>query len=314
MSQPRIAVFARLANGEVAPVREISGHDTDIARTSHGIDYDPVHDEIVLPNPLAAAAVWFRGGASGEERPIRVVQGAHTGLMRPEAVGVDATHNELFVGDPAARSVLVFNREANGDVDPIRTLAGPKTKLHQIVGVAVDPIHNLLVVSNYSRVKGGITGLLIFNRTDSGNVPPRAVIAGPHTGIIRLRQITLDAVHGNIYAAVINNEYLPPYELDEPRKGLPADIDLPSPWTTSGQPGFVGVWKITDNGDVPPTAVIKGPASGVIHPAGIALDVRDAEVFAPDSVRNSLSSFFMPELFRGSGAHRAEEPQQGRGK
>ena len=33
-------------------------------------------------------------------------------------------------------------------------------------------------------------------------------------------------------SAAINNEYLPPYDIDKPRAGLPADVDLPSPWNT----------------------------------------------------------------------------------
>ena len=36
----------------------------------------------------------------------------------------------------------------------------------QVVGIAVDPSRDLLVVSTYSRLPGGVTGLLIFGRTD----------------------------------------------------------------------------------------------------------------------------------------------------
>jgi len=299
VSQPRIAVFARSANGDAGPIRIISGHQTNLSRTIHGIAYDPSHDEMVVPNPLAAAAVWFKGGASGEVPPLRVVQGPRTQLMRPETVAIDAKHDELVVGDPAARAVMVYRRDANGDMAPLRVLQGPRTKLHQVVGVAVDPGRDLIVVSTYSRAQGGITGLLVFNRTDNGDVAPRAIIGGPQTGILRLRQIAVDPGAGKIFAAVINNEYLPPYELDVPRKGLSRDIDLPSPWTTAGTQGFIGIWDITDKGDVPPKAIIKGPASGIIHPAGVAVNPKDGEVYAPDSVRNSLSSFFVPEFFRG---------------
>ena len=73
----------------------------------------------------------------------------------------------------------------------------------------MDPVRDLLVVSTYSRLAGGITGLLIFRRTDSGNVEPQRVIAGPKTGITRLRQIGLDPETGRIFVAAINNEYLP---------------------------------------------------------------------------------------------------------
>ena len=150
----------------------IQGQSTRLSRTTHGIAYDATHDEIIAPNPLAAAVVIFRGGATGEEAPVRTIQGARSGLSRPETVAVDEKNNEIFVGDPGDRRVLVYERTADGDAKPVRTIQGDKTKLLQVVGIAVDPVRDLLVVSTYSRLPGGVTGLLIFKRTDSGNVEP----------------------------------------------------------------------------------------------------------------------------------------------
>src|SRR5262249_51801933 len=251
---------------------------THLSRTTHGIAYDSRHDEIVAPNPLAAAVVVFRGGATGEEAPIRTIQGAASGLSRPETVAVDEINNELFVGDPGDRRVLVFRRDADGNAKPLRTIQGPRTKLLQVVGVAVDPNRGLLVVSSYSRLPDGVTGLLIFGRTDEGDVAPRRVIAGARTGIARLRQIALDPATGKIFAAVINNEYLPPYDVDKPRAGLDPNVDLPSPWNT-GPEGFIGVWDDEqDDGDVPPRSIIKGRSTGIVHPAGVAFNASDGEV------------------------------------
>jgi hypothetical protein len=298
VSQPRIAAFARLANGNVAPKRVIQGQLTHLSRTTHGIAYDTTNDEIIAPNPLAAAVVIFRGGATGEEAPVRTIQGARTGLSRPETVAVDEKNNELYVGDPGDRRVLVYSRNADGDARPLRTIQGPKTKLLQIVGISVDPVRDLLVVSTYSRLPGGVTGILIFNRTDEGDVAPQRVIAGPKTGITRLRQIGLDPATGRIFVAAINNEYLPPYSIDKPREGLPPDVDLPSPWNT-GSEGFVGVWHdVGDDGDVPPHSIIKGRSTGIVHPAGVTFNAKDGEVIAPDAVWNGLFTFLKPELFK----------------
>ena len=274
---------------------------THLSRTTHGIAYDTTHDEIIAPNPLAAAIVIFRGGAIGEEAPVRTIQGARSGLSRPETVAVDEKNNEIFVGDPGDRRVLVYPREADGDAKPLRTIQGPKTKLLQVVGIAVDPNRDVLVVSTYSRLPGGVTGLLIFGRTDAGDVAPRRVIAGPRSGITRLRQIALDPETGKIYAAVINNEYLPPYDIDHPRRGLDPDVELPSPWNT-GTEGFIGVWDDDkDDGDVPPRSLIKGRSTGIVHPAGVTFNARDGEVIAPDAVWNGLFTFLKPELFAGTG-------------
>jgi len=281
----------------VAPARVIQGQLTHLSRTTHGIAYDTTHDEIIAPNPLAAAVVIFRGGATGEEAPIRTIQGPRTGLSRPETVAVDEKNGEIIVGDPGDRRVLVYKGDADGDAVPLRTIQGPKTKLLQIVGVAVDPNRDLLVVSSYSRLPGGVTGIFVFGRTDQGDVAPRRLIAGPRTGITRLRQIALDPATGKIFVAAINNEYLPPYDVDKPRAGLDPNVELPSPWST-GPDGFIGVWDDErDDGDVPPRSIIKGRSTGLVHPAGVTFNAKDGEVIAPDAIWNGLFTFLKPELF-----------------
>jgi hypothetical protein len=276
-------VFARLANGNAGPVRVIEGQTSKLSRTMHGIVYDPVHDEMVVPVHLAGAVLTFRGGASGEEAPLRVIQGPHTRILRPETVTLDLKNDEIIVGEDGGKDVMVFPRGANGDVAPLRTIRGSKTQLDEVRGVAVDPIRNLLVVS--SRSEKGTTGVFIFNRTDDGNVAPRAVIAGPKSGILRVRQVDVDPERGKIFVAVKNNV-----------ESYKFDAVSPSPWNPE-KPGFIGVWNIDDNGDVPPRGVIKGPASGITWPAGVAFSRKDREVYTIDSVTNGMYSYYMPEFF-----------------
>jgi DNA-binding beta-propeller fold protein YncE len=262
----------------------------------HGLAYDATHDEVVVPVALGAAVLTFRGSAHGEEPPIRIIQGPNTHLVRPHTLAVDEKNGEIIVADTSSRSLLVFARDADGDAPPKRIIAGPKTGLLFIVGVAVDPLHDRIVAASASSVKGGTTGLFIFNRTAQGDIAPRAVIAGPRTGIVRPWQLALDAQLGNVFVAAINNENHPPYALEMPRKDLPPDTDLPSPWNT-GAPGFVGMWSIDDNGDVPPRGIIKGAGSFLVHPAGVAIDPQGGEVFVTDGVRNGLFTFLAPKFF-----------------
>ena len=262
----------------------------------HGLAYDAKNDEVVVPVALAAAVLTFRGAASGSEAPIRVIQGPATQLVRPHTVAVDEQNDEIVVGDTGSRSLLVFARSASGNTPPRRIISGAKTGLLFITGVGVDAVHNRIIASSASSIPGGTTGLFIFDRADHGDVAPLAVIAGPHTGIVRPWQLATDAQRGRIFVAAINNENHPPYELALPRKGLPHDVQLPSPWQ-SGSVGFIGVWDINDNGDVPPRGVIKGPDSLLVHPAGVAIDPKDGEVFATDSVRNGLVSFLAHYFF-----------------
>ena len=99
---PQIAAFARLAGENTPPVRALEGQATLISRTMHGFMYDGAHDEIVVMSPLAQAILMFRGAASGEEPPIRVIQGPHTQIQGTAyganaIVTMDPVNNEIYV-------------------------------------------------------------------------------------------------------------------------------------------------------------------------------------------------------------------------
>ncbi len=136
----------------------------------HQIAFDVVHDEIIAPNPFAEAILVFRGGANGEEPPLRIIQGPKTRMHNPDKVAVDPIHDEIFVPQVATDSILVFDREANGDVEPIRIIRGPETKLDGPGKVFVDYINDLLIVVDST------AHFLIFNRTDNGDVAPQAIV------------------------------------------------------------------------------------------------------------------------------------------
>jgi DNA-binding beta-propeller fold protein YncE len=276
-----------MANGNTTPLRVITGQATKLARTVHGIAYDPAHDEIVVPNPLADAVLVFRGDATGDQPPIRVIQGACTRLVVPHAVSLDLEHHEILVASLTGKSISVFPWDANGNATPLRVIQGPKTRLGHVVGLGVDPTTNLMAVANSEE-------LLIFNRTDHGDVAPRAVIGGTKNGIGD-EQWQIQMHRGRIFLAASNHLHRNLYSgvtLKDPAAKVPED-----PWLDPNL-GFIGVWMITDRGDVPPRAMIKGPFSGLLHPTGLALDPKHGEIFVSDSVHNGLSVFLTPELFR----------------
>jgi len=286
VTQPRVAAFARLANGEVRPKRVITGQGSKLGRTIHGLAYDSVHDEIVVPNALADAILVFRGSANGAEPPVRVIQGPRTELVTPHAVSLDLEHGEILVASLTGRRISVFSWDANGDVAPLRVIMGAEAGLGHIVGIAVDPVRNLLAVANSEDI-------LIFNRTDNGDVAPRARIAGPKTGIGD-EPWQMQFYGGRIFVAASNHLHQNLYSgvtLKGTSTKVPED-----PWLNPNL-GFVGVWNITDNGDVPPRAVIRGPFSGLLHPVGLALNPKDGEIYVSDSVRNGVLSFLVPDFF-----------------
>lgn len=289
----------------------------------HGIAVNQVHDEIIVPNPLAGAILIFRGQASGNEAPIRVIQGPKTGLIWPHAVAADVVNDEILVTDPISRVVFTFARTANGDVAPLRAIRGPKMSAGYIGGVAVDSTRNLILVQATTLAGSGALagmdngGILLFNRMDDGDVAPRSTIKGPKTGLGSPFQVAV--YNDKIVASVLRSRLDLPYNNDKPKlpeqlrskvelrisEGVqpprrvsqdPTIIDLWSPWDSSDL-GFLGVWNITDNGDVPPMLIVRGPSTGLIQPGGIAIDPKYKVVFASDSPTNSVLTFFLPEIF-----------------
>ncbi len=248
-----------------------------MTRTIHDMAYDPVRDEIVIPQFFAFAILTYKGDASGDVAPIRKIFGPHTQLKNSMRLALDPVHGEIFV--PQGRSVLVFSRDADGDVAPIRVIKGPDTMLGASA-LTVDPVHNLLIVSggggggeDGGEGGGGGRGgghILIFNRTDSGNVKPRGVITGPMVDGATL--MTTYPPRGFILAAVH-------------RGGR------------NSEQAYVGVWSINDNGVVPPRWTIGGPKGLLRDTRGIAVDPKHKAVIVSDKYVNGVATYSFPEIF-----------------
>jgi DNA-binding beta-propeller fold protein YncE len=275
-----------MANGDVAPARVITGAATKLARTVHGIAYDPDHDLIYVPNPLADAVLVFRGGANGNEPPVRVIQGPCTRLVVPHAVSLDLEHHELLVASLSNRAIAVFPWDADGNVSPIRYISGTRTRLGHVVGLGVDAPSNLLAVANSEEV-------LIFNRTDNGDVAPLGEIKGPHTGIAD-EPWELQEYKSRIFLAASNHIHTSLYSGVTLKGGYNKPPE--DPWLNP-RLGFIGVWDIHDRSDVPPRAIIRGPFSQILHPTGLALNPNDGEIYVTDSIRNGLFSYLVPDFF-----------------
>jgi len=272
VAHPQIAAFARLANGAQPPARTVYGQVSKLSRTMHDIRYDEIHDEFLVVNPFAEAILTFRGGTSGQESPIRIIQGPHA-KIGGNRLDVDPVHNEIFV--PDGNKIRVYPREGNGDVSPIRVIEGPDTQLTRAESLSVDPVNDVLVVGFNKGERDPDGAILIFNRTDNGNVKPKAIIRGPNSGIIRINQMAVYPPKRLIVAA------------------MPGLVDLMEPPNA-----FLGVWTYDDNGDVPPKWKIPiGPKTTLKKPFGVVLNPKNKEVIISDMRVNGVLTFSVPEIF-----------------
>jgi hypothetical protein len=266
VAHPQIAAFARLANGAQPPSRRIYGQPSLLSRTMHDIRYNSVDDEILVPNPFSNALLVFRGGADGQEPPVRVIQGPNTELNGPDRLDIDVVHREIFV--PGSGSVLVFPLDGSGDVKPKRIIRGPDT---QIDGrsIAVDPLHNLIATLGRDR------SILVFDRMANGNAKPLHVIKGPNTQIDRINQMAI---------------YPPGKLLVVAMPGVQGDMEPPRV--------FVGMWSLDDDGDVAPKWTITGKQTGLKKPFAVALNPEHKEIYVTDMRLNGVMTFSVPEVFK----------------
>jgi hypothetical protein len=278
-----------MAKENTQPTRLIAGQKTLLSRTMHDIRYDAVNDEFLVTNPFAQAIMVYRGGADGEEAPIRVIVGPKTQISGSAYAGVDRLdvdpiHNEILV--PTGNSILVFPRTAQGDVAPIRVIKGSETGLRGAQTLAVDPVNNVIIASfnrasrsNVDAVRVdtgavGSGGFVIFNRTDNGNVKPQRIIAGEKTGIVRINQMQAYTPKSLFVAA------MPGAGSEQEPEGV-----------------FVGVWSIHDSGDIAPRWKIHGPKSLMKKPRGVTLNPANKEVIVSDMRLNAVLTFYLPEMF-----------------
>jgi hypothetical protein len=278
VNTPQIAAFARLAKENTVPVSALEGQKTLISRTMHALEYDPVHDELIVNSPLNNAILTFRGGAKGEEAPVRVIQGPltqiqSTGYDGNDKMAMDPANGEIYIPVATSRGagkgvILVFDREANGDVPPKRILGGPETGFNfpsargtGFPYVAIDPLRNLLVVST-----GG--SLLVFDRTASGNARPKFTIQGSNT----------------LLGGGANN--------------VPVRVTQAG-WIVGGcERGSVCAWNLNESGNIAPHWKIPVQKLAGVGLAGeLTLDPIHKELIVPNGARNVVMTFSWPEVF-----------------
>ena len=251
--------------------------------------YNALTDEIVIPQFYAQGIMTYRGGANGDEKPIRMIMGSNTQIANPARLGLDAVHKEVYL--PLGDEILVFPSDGEGNIPPSRIIKGPDTLLGADA-LTIDPVNNLLIVSGQRpRARGerggsseeggaleaggqpnGSGQVLIFERTASGNAKPLRVISGPHSKIRRTGLITVYPPTKTILVGLPSNEKASPNN-------------------------FVGVWKEDDNGDVAPRWMIGGPNQALLQVRGITVVPQEKTVVVSDKYVNAVLTYYFPEIF-----------------
>ena len=160
--------------------------------------------------------------------------------------------------------------------------------------MAVDPVTNRLFVSGGGR-------LLIFNRTDSGNVKPRAFLRPPNNA--GMGGMFIYPEKGLLFASVSprgggNGESGEAANEDGPPRA-PAGVDDNRSYGQYSENKYIGVWSVNDTGETPPRWTIASPPNGPLRdPVGTAVvDAKRQDVYIPDRYTNAIYIYHVPEIF-----------------
>ena len=181
--QEGILVFDRLANGDATPRRMIASHNMP-----NGVFVDNANDELVVANWEHRSIEFYpRNWNNPRPAPKRVIEVAPDvpviGLGNPGALAF--ARDEIIapncVSHPGFTS---YERSSNGAVYAKRHVEGSNTQMSR-------SIHNLQVWEHPTDARQDEVfipkplgnAILVFNRTDDGNVKPKRVIQGPATRI-----------------------------------------------------------------------------------------------------------------------------------
>jgi DNA-binding beta-propeller fold protein YncE len=118
---PSITVYPTSANGNVAPLRVISGPNTQLSWAAD-VQVDAPRQELFVVNAFGDSVVVFRTSDSGDVAPTRVLKGPRTKIRNPHGIHLDSANNELLVANFGNYTITAYPRTAAGDTPPVRVI------------------------------------------------------------------------------------------------------------------------------------------------------------------------------------------------
>ena len=243
-------------------------------------------------------ATTFKAGTTGGTA---VVAAAAAGLSASATVSVTGrvVGKPLYVANTGANSITVFAAGATGDAVPTAVIAGSDTRLDSPVAVTLDASGNIYV-ANFDITVPSIT---VYAPGASGNAVPKAVITGSATGLCDPFALAVDAAGTlyvanhcansiTVYAPGADGDIAPAAAIVGDNTGLssPSGVALGASgriYVTNqgdffGENASVEIFSSGASGNVTPLARIAGANTGLVAPAGIALDAA-GNIYVPNA-------------------------------
>ena len=286
-----LMVFNYDSRGNVPPERVLTPASTG----TWGIALDLPHDEVAVTIQHVNKVSVYRRLASGEEKPLRIIQGPDTGLSDPHGVAIDSQNNEIFVANhDSYHEVLsgeadrnaVTSRIARGTVTP-GELASARLDLRPSKGKFVEP------------------SISVYARTAKDDAAPLRVIQGPNTELSVPMKIFVDTVNNELFVAnsgtsailvfsrTASGNVAPKRKIQGPDTGLKKPVGLyvdtknDEVWATNPELHTATVYSRTAQGNTKPLRTLRSApdgaaAPGIGNPGGIAYDPVREQILVPN--------------------------------
>ncbi len=214
----KVVVFGREANGNVKP-----GRILDTPHRGFALAVDEAKQELYVGVQHPPEVAVFRKGASGDEKPLRSLQGESTRLSDVHGIALDTKNQLMFVtnwghvsdsriagtGRFEDPSISVYPMGAGGDVAPTRVIQGSRTQLNWPAQSAIDVETGDIYVANDIG-----HSVLVFKGTDQGNVAPTRIIKGNRTGLMNPSGVFVDKQHNELWVSSFGNSSASVYPLN----------------------------------------------------------------------------------------------------
>ena len=287
-TEDHLVIFSNEQQGNVAPSREIhTPHGT------FGITVDEEAQEVFLSVQHDSAVVVYRKGASGEEPPLRLIQGVRSRLADPHGIALDARRGLLYVTNHG--SVHETGEDAGDMMTPER-----RAQLLQRV--------NWPLTRDFALPGSGQTlppSITVYEKTASGDAAPVRVIEGPRTRLNWPTGIAIDPDNGDIYVANDTTHSILVFDADASGDVAPSRVIIGSNTGLQNPTGLVldkehgEMWianfgnhtatafRLTAEGNVAPLRTIRAAPEGtpslmIGNPGAVAYDTRRDEILAPN--------------------------------
>lgn len=287
-TQDTLVIFSNEQVGNVAPSREIhTPHGT------FGITVDEAAQEAFLTVQHDSAIVVYKKGASGEEPPIRMVQGNRTRLADPHGIALDTKRGLLFV----------TNHGSVHETSAAEGLTLSRQEREERAKLVNWPLDRSFAVPGSGRTLP--PAITIYAKGASGNAAPVRVIEGPKTGLNWPTGIAIDSERDEVYVtndttdailvfdAEASGDVAPKRVLKGPKTGLKnptglaLDFQHQELWVANFGGHTATAYRMNAQGDTAPLRTIRAAPQGtpslmIGNPGAVAFDTRREMILTPN--------------------------------